>query len=91
MRLLSLGAGMRRRKFLGLVGIAAVWPSVSARAQPLERMRRIGLLMTSTENDPLNQARIATFIAGLKERGWTENQSFRLETSGWNLTLGAHA
>ena len=69
---------MRRRKCLGLVGSAAAWPMV-ARAQPLERMRRIGLLMTSTENDPLNQARIAIFLAGLKELGWTENQSFKLE------------
>ena len=69
---------MRRRKFLSLVGSAAAWPMV-ARAQPVERMRRIGLLMTSTENDPLNQARIAMFLAGLKERGWTENQSFKLE------------
>ena len=69
---------MRRRKFLSLVGSAAAWPIV-ARAQPLERMRRIGLLMTSTENDPLNQARIAIFLAGLKELGWTENQSFKLE------------
>jgi len=50
-----------------------------AQAQPQERLRRIGLLMTSTENDPLNQARIALFLAGLKERGWTENQSFKLE------------
>ena len=69
---------MRRRKFLSLVGSAAAWPMV-ARAQPLERMRRIGLLMTSTENDPLNQARIAIFLAGLKELGWTENQNFKLE------------
>ncbi len=70
---------MKRRNFLGLFGCAAVaWP-MAARTQPLERMRRIGLLMTSTENDPLNQARIAIFLAGLKERGWTENQSFKLE------------
>ena len=63
---------------MSLVGSAAAWPMV-ARAQPVERMRRIGLLMTSTENDPLNQARIAIFLAGLKERGWTENRSFKLE------------
>ena len=58
-----------------------------AQAQPQERLRRIGLLMTSTENDPLNQARIALFLAGLKERGWTENQNFKLELkyAGSNL------
>ena len=77
---------MRRRKFLSLVGSAAAWPMV-AQAQPQERLRRIGLLMTSTENDPLNQARIALFLAGLKERGWTENQNFKLELkyAGSNL------
>ncbi len=77
---------MRRRKVLSLVGSAAAWPMV-AQAQPQERLRRIGLLMTSTENDPLNQARIALFLAGLKERGWTENQNFKLELkyAGSNL------
>lgn len=69
---------MRRRNFLSLIGGAAAWP-MAVRAQPLERMRRIGLLMTSTENDPLNQARIALFLAGLKELGWIENRSFKLE------------
>ena len=69
---------MNRREFI-IGGAAASLPLV-ARTQPLERMRRIGLLMTSTENDPLNQARIAIFLAGLKERGWTENQSFKLES-----------
>lgn len=69
---------MRRRQFLSLLGSASAWPMV-ARAQPLDRMRRIGLLMTSTESDPLNQARIAMFLAGLKELGWTENQNFKLE------------
>ncbi|MDF2972729.1 MAG: hypothetical protein K0R61_3179, partial [Microvirga sp.] len=39
---------MRRREF---VGGAVTWP-VAARAQPTERMRRIGVLVGLAENDP---------------------------------------
>jgi putative ABC transport system substrate-binding protein len=35
---------VRRREFITLLGVAAAWPLVS-RAQPPDRMRRIGVLM----------------------------------------------
>jgi hypothetical protein len=43
---------MRRRAFITLVGGAAGWP-LTARAQQSERMRRIGVLMSVAEDDPL--------------------------------------
>jgi len=69
---------MKRREFIGLLGSAAAWP-VAARAQQPERMRRIGVLMNTSADDPEGQARIAAFHQGLQEWGWTLGQNARIE------------
>jgi putative ABC transport system substrate-binding protein len=70
---------MRRRQFITLVGgAAAAWP-LAARAQQGERMRRIGVLMGMTADDPVGQARIAAFLHGLQQLGWTDGRNVRVD------------
>jgi putative tryptophan/tyrosine transport system substrate-binding protein len=68
---------VRRREFITLVAGAVTWPYVAARAQ--ERPRRIGVLMHVTETDPEGQARLKTFVEGLKELGWAEGRNLRFD------------
>jgi putative ABC transport system substrate-binding protein len=69
---------MRRREFVAGLGSAAAWPVV-ARAQQPERMRRIGLLMSYDENDPLPKARISAFTQALADLGWTDGRNVRMD------------
>ena len=70
---------MRRREFLGVLGgAAAAWP-LAARAQQVERVRRVGVLMSSTADDREAPARIATFLGGLQQLGWIEGRNMRID------------
>jgi putative ABC transport system substrate-binding protein len=68
-----------RREFITLIGGVATWP-VAARAQQPERMRLIGVLISTATDDPEGQARIAAFRQGLQELGWTEGRNVRIDT-----------
>jgi putative tryptophan/tyrosine transport system substrate-binding protein len=69
---------MRRREFISLLGGAAAWP-LAAGAQQGERVRRIGVLMAQAANDPEGQARIAAFLQGLQELGWSVGRNLRID------------
>ncbi|MGB8671047.1 MAG: ABC transporter substrate-binding protein [Pseudolabrys sp.] len=70
---------MRRREFLGvLAGAVAVLPRV-ARAQQGERVRRVGVLMPFTANDPEAQARNALFEQSLRELGWMVGRDLQID------------
>jgi putative tryptophan/tyrosine transport system substrate-binding protein len=62
---------MRRRKFLPLLGGAAAWP-FAARAQQPDRVRRVGVLLSLSADDPQGQARLTAFVQGLQQLGWTD-------------------
>jgi putative ABC transport system substrate-binding protein len=69
---------MRRREFIGLVGCAAAVPLV-ARAQQGDRVRRIGVLMSTGADDPEGQARITAFLGGLQQLGWTDGRNAQID------------
>jgi ABC-type uncharacterized transport system substrate-binding protein len=76
---------MQRRNFIRLLGGAAVaWPLV-ARAQQSDRVRRIGVLLAATADDPDYQARIAAFQQGLQQLGWSDGRNVHIDTR-WATT-----
>jgi putative ABC transport system substrate-binding protein len=70
---------MRRREFITVFGgAAAAWP-LAARAQQGGAMRRIGVLMSTSADDPEGQARNAAFLQGLQQLGWTVGRNVRVD------------
>ena len=69
---------MRRRTFILALGGAAAWP-LAAGAQQADRIRRIGLLMSIAETDPVVQPRLAVFKDALHKLGWEEGRNVVLE------------
>jgi putative ABC transport system substrate-binding protein len=70
---------MKRREFIALLGgAAASWPLTAQAHQP-DRVRRLGVLMSTNENDPVGQTRVAAFREGLAELGWREGNNLAIE------------
>jgi putative tryptophan/tyrosine transport system substrate-binding protein len=70
---------MKRRDFITLLGgAAAAWP-LGAAAQLPERMRRIGVLMTTAADDPEGQTRLGAFVQGLQQLGWTDRRNVGID------------
>jgi ABC-type uncharacterized transport system substrate-binding protein len=70
---------MRRRDFLGAVVGSAAWP-IALRAQQVDRMRRIGVLLGLAANDLLGQAILTTLLQALQQLGWIDGRNVRIET-----------
>jgi putative ABC transport system substrate-binding protein len=75
----------RRDVITLLSGVAAAWP-LRALAQQLDRPRRIGVLMSLDADDPIGQARVAAFRAGLEQLGWTDGRNLQIELRWGSLT-----
>jgi putative tryptophan/tyrosine transport system substrate-binding protein len=69
---------MRRREFIAGLGGAAAWP-LASQAQQAVRMRRIGVLSPVAEDDPASAARLAAFVRGLQELGWSVGRNIRID------------
>ena len=70
---------MRRREFTSLLCGATVAWSVAAHAQQAERVRRIGVLMSSAESDPEGQSAVAAFRNELRKLGWIEGRNIEID------------
>jgi ABC-type uncharacterized transport system substrate-binding protein len=79
---------MERRAFIAIAG-AAVFAPRTAWAEPPQRIRRLGMLMSTKEGDPVAQTRAAAFRAGLRQLGWSEGQNLQVEWrwSGGDIEL----
>src|SRR5262245_53531430 len=73
----GLGADMKRRKFIGLIGGAVAMP-LAVRAQQNERIRRLGVLNSFAKDAP-ESARVEAFVQELQRLGWTDGRNLQLE------------
>jgi putative tryptophan/tyrosine transport system substrate-binding protein len=70
---------MRRREFITLLGGVAAWP-IAAQAQQAEQVRRIGVLLNTTADNPYFQTWVGAFLQGLQQSGWSIGQNVRIDT-----------
>jgi putative ABC transport system substrate-binding protein len=87
---------MRRREFITLLGgaAAAPWPFAARAQQPAMPVRRLGVLLSSSETDPEGQARVAALRQGLQELGWSDGRNLKIDyrwTGGDDVRARAHA
>jgi len=75
---------MRRRDFVVRLG-GTFALSLSARAQPSEPVRRVGVLLPATASDPEWQARLEAFLQALALSGWVDGRNLHVETR-WGTT-----
>jgi putative ABC transport system substrate-binding protein len=70
---------VKRRTFIAGLGSVAAWP-VIAQAQQGDRVRRIGIIMPASEDEPEYQARVGAFLQGLTLLGRTVGPNMRVDT-----------
>jgi putative ABC transport system substrate-binding protein len=80
---------MKRREFILHLGVGAAILPLAGRAQSAERAKRLGMLMSTKEGDPVAVVRVAKFREGLAQLGWREGQNLQIEWrwSGGDIVL----
>src|SRR5215470_3595827 len=66
---------LRRREF---IATAVAWP-LAAWAQQGGRMRRIGVLISGDEKDPVLKTYVSAFTQALAGLGWTDGRNVRMD------------
>lgn len=67
---------IRRREFIAGLGSAA---ACLRRAGAQERVRHVGVLLFSAENDPVSETRLSALREGLEAAGWTEGHNLQID------------
>ena len=71
---------MHRRDFIKVIAASAVtWPT-TVRAQSVERMRRVGVLMGYAQSDRDAQSFLSAFVQSLQQSGWTVGQNVLIKS-----------
>ena len=81
---------MRRRTFIAGLASAAARPVV-ARAQQVERVRRVGVLMNFAATQTRETSSATAFIERLRELKWVEGQIYNPIFAGMPVTLSSRA
>jgi putative tryptophan/tyrosine transport system substrate-binding protein len=69
---------VKRREFITLIGgAAATWP-LAARAQQLDRVRRIGVLMGLASSDMQQRVELTALTQELQKLGWGDGRNVRI-------------
>jgi putative ABC transport system substrate-binding protein len=69
---------LERRSFIAVLGGAAAWP-LAGRAEQPERLRRVGMLVPFSENDPIVQGLLTAFVQAMGRFGWVEGKNIRID------------
>jgi putative tryptophan/tyrosine transport system substrate-binding protein len=70
---------MRRREFITLFGGAAIaWPGIAI-SQTSQQLRRVGVLLATSEGDAQVHPYLLTFQKALDDLGWTEGRNIRID------------
>jgi putative ABC transport system substrate-binding protein len=69
---------LKRRAFMMLLGAAVACP-LAARGQQSERMRRVGVLMPFSADDPEGKRELAGFAQELQRLGWMDGRNLQID------------
>jgi putative tryptophan/tyrosine transport system substrate-binding protein len=72
------GHRVNRRQLIILLG-GALMTGPAPRAQPPDRVRRIGELLNLAPDDPETRARLAAFLEALQGLGWSEGRNLQID------------